>query len=327
MIIFKAGESMDKFRWAYIGSGSIARNTARSITKGSHEITAVFSRNTEKAEEFADKYGSSAFTTFEELISSNCFDGVYIATPHTAHIDYALGAMETGFPVLCEKPIGINADQADRMINCSKENGVYFCEAMWTWFSPLAYKVKEWIDEKRTGKIRSVHMEYAFPGVMMNKNSRLLMPETAGGALLDIGVYPITYCYRLFGFPKRIDCKGNVRNGIDIEEKVILGYDGFDCTLDIALTKLGEHCRIKGTEGTITIPVFHVAKSATLRNGLKHETVSGKTDYLTEFSEAAEEIRSGKKESEFVPHKATLDCLRIMDECRRQMGLVYPCEK
>ena len=317
---------MEPFRWAYVGSGSIARNTARNITKGDHVIRAVCSRNAATAAEFAEKYRAKAFPSFDALLASGGFDGVYIATPHTAHIEYALKAMEAGFPVLCEKPVGVSAAEAETMIRTSQERGVYFCEAMWTWFSDLAYTVKRWTDEGRVGLIRSVHMEYAFPGVMMSKNSRLLTPPTAGGALLDIGVYPITYCYRLFGYPQRIRCTGTVKNGIDVEETVILGYDGFDCTLDISLTRLGERCKITGAEGAITVPMFHMARSASLKTGDKRETAKGKTDYLTEFTRAAEEIRSGRTESAFVPQQATLDCLKIMDECRRQMNLVYPFE-
>ncbi|MBQ6067631.1 MAG: Gfo/Idh/MocA family oxidoreductase [Clostridia bacterium] len=317
---------MSKFRWAYVGSGSIAGNTARSVTKGEHTIAAVCSRNPETAAAFAEKYGAAVYADFDALLEADGFDGVYIATPHTSHADYAVRAMRAGKPVLCEKPVGVSTAEVDRMLAASRENGVYFCEAMWTWFSDVALTVKQWIDEKRIGWIRSVRMEYAFPGVMMRKTSRLLMPQTAGGALLDIGVYPITYCYRLFGYPDRIDCRGTLKDGIDIEETVTLGYAGFDCTLHISLTKLRESCRIVGTEGGITVPVFHMAKLAALKTKAKKETFAGKTDYLTEFTRAAEEIRAEKTESLFVPHAATRDCMRIMDECRRQLGLVYPFE-
>ena len=317
---------MDKFRWAYIGSGSIAGNTARSITKGGHEITAVFSRNREKAAAFAARYGAASYDSFDALLAAGGFDAVYVATPHTAHLSYALGAMRAGLPVLCEKPLGVNTAQVDEMLAAARENGVYFCEAMWTWFSDVAAAVRQWVRDGRIGQIRSVRMEYAFPGVMMSKNSRLLMPETAGGALLDIGVYPITYCYNLFGFPQKIRCEGTLRDGIDIGETVVLEYDGFRCTLGISLTRLKESCRIVGTDGEISVPVFHMARLATLKAGGKKETFTGKTDYLTEFTRVADEIRSGRTESGYVPHTATRDCMRIMDECRKQMGLVYPFE-
>lgn len=318
---------MKKFRWAYAGSGSIAGNTARSITRGNHTIAAVYSRNREKAREFAGRYGAQIYESFDYMLSEGGFDGVYIATPHTAHLEYSLAAMKAGYPVLCEKPVGVSAEQAEMMIKASYENGVYFCEAMWTWFSDLPYAVKDAIERGEIGKVKKVKILYAFPGLLMSKNSRLLMPETAGGALLDIGVYPITYCYRLFGYPQSIRCRGRIRNGIDTGETVTLGYDGFECVLEMSLSKLGESCRIKGTEGEINIPVFHMARTAVIKSGGKRRTLTGRTDYITEFTRTAQEIQAGKTDSVWIPHSATLDCLKIMDECRGQMGLVYPFEK
>ncbi len=317
---------MDNFRWAYVGSGSIAKNTARSITKGQHSISAVYSRNFEKAKAFASKYGANVYKSFDELLNDDNFDGVYIATPHTSHLEYSLKAMQAGKPVLCEKPVGVSTNEVDLMLNASKEYQVYFCEAMWTWFSDVALNVKKWISEKRIGKIKSVHIDYSFPGLMMNKNSRVLTPETAGGALLDVGIYPITYCYNLFGYPQKILCNGTIKNGIDVKETVVLGYDGFDCTLDISLTKLKEGCTIIGTNGKIHIPMFHMARTAVLKANGSKESFKGKTDYLTEFTIAAEEIRNGKTESNYIPHDATRACMQIMDECRNQMKLVYPFE-
>lgn len=318
---------MSKFRWAYVGSGNIAKSTARSITKGNHEITAVYSRNISKAKDFAQKYNAKVYLTFDEMLEAGEFDGVYIATPHTSHLEYSVKAMQAGKPVLCEKPVGVSAEEVDLMLKASDDNSVYFCEAMWTWFSDVALAVKKWIDEKRIGNIKSVHIDYAFPGLMMSKNSRVLTPETAGGALLDVGIYPITYCYRLFGYPKAIKCNGTIKNGIDVEETVILGYDGFECTLEMSLSKLKEGCKIIGANGEINIPMFHMARLATLKADGKKENFRGKTDYLTEFSRAAEEIKEGHTDSLYVPHKATKDCMLIMDECRKQMNLVYPFEK
>ena len=318
---------MSKFRWAYIGSGNIARSTAHSITKGNHLITAVYSRNPETAKSFADKYKAEVFSDFDALLESDSYDGVYIATPHTSHLEYAVKVMKAGKPVLCEKPVGVTTAEVDLMLNAAKENDVYFCEAMWTWFSDMAKGVKSWINSNRLGKIKIVHIDYSFPGLMMSKNSRVLTPETAGGALLDVGIYPITYCYNLFGYPESIKCNGTIKNGIDVQETVVLGYDGFECTLEMSLSKLKEGCKIIGEKGEINIPMFHMARRATLKTDEGKEVLKGKTDYLTEFTLVAEEINSGKKESEFIPFSATRDCMKIMDECRRQMNLVYPFEK
>lgn len=319
---------MEKFRWAYIGSGNIAHSTANDILNGGHRIVSVYGRNAEKTRAFAKRYGAQACAGFEEAVNREDVDAVYIATPHTSHLDYAIRAMKLKKPVLCEKPVGVSREEAERMIETAKSENVYFCEAMWTWFSDVALTVKKWVHSGEIGEVTDVEINYAFPGILMPKTSRLLMPETAGGALLDIGIYPITYCYNIFGYPKSISCKGRLKNGIDISETVILEYDGFKCTLNMSLCRLKENCIINGTKGSISLPAFfHMASRATLKNGKVKQTFRGKTDYLTEFSRAGEEIRQGKLESDYIPFSATLDCLEIMDECRRQMGLVYPFEK
>ncbi len=319
---------MEKFRWAYIGSGNIAYSTAKDISRGNHCIVSVYSRNFEKAKEFAEKYGAVAFDDFSSAVDRDDVDGVYIATPHTSHVEYAVEAMKLGKSVLCEKPVGVSVKDVDTLINTAKSTDTYFCEAMWTWFSDVALTVKKWVQNNEIGEIKDVVINYAFPGIMMSKNSRVLMPETAGGALLDIGIYPITYCYNLFGYPKEIHCKGKLKNGIDIKETVILQYDGFKCTLNMSLCKLKENCLIIGSKGKISLPsFFHMASKAILKSEDRQTIFKGTTDYLTEFTAVAREINENKKESSFVPFESTRNCMIIMDECRRQMGLVYPFER
>lgn len=319
---------MNKFRWAYIGSGSIANSTARDITKGNHVITSVYSRNAEKAKAFALKYGAAVYSDFDSAVRRDDVDAVYIATPHTSHVDYAVRAMELGKPVLCEKPVGVSVKDVDILINASKRTDTYFCEAMWTWFSDVALTVKKWVDSGEIGEIKNVVINYMFPGILMPKTSRLLTPETAGGALLDVGIYPITYCYNLFGYPQKITCTGRLKNGIDVSETVVLDYGKFKCTLNMSLCWLKENCIIKGSKGTISLPAFfHMASRAVLKNKNGKQVFNGKTDYFTEFTRVAEEIRMGNKESDYIPLSATKACMSIMDECRRQMRLAYPFEK
>ena len=316
------------FNWVYIGNGGIAKNTAMSIEKGEHKIVAVYGRNFEKASEFAKAHGAAVYKTAAQAMAHVGADAVYIATPHTAHVQYALEALKMKIPVLCEKPVGVCVNDVDIMIDCAKENNTYFCEAMWTWFSDVALTVKKWVQSGEIGEVKKVTINYFFPGILKPKASRLLNPQTAGGALLDIGIYPITYCYNIFGYPDEIKCKGKIKDGIDISETVILRYGSLECVLKAGLTKLKENCVIEGTKGKIELPAFfHVSPIANLSNENGKQTFNGSTTYLNEFDRVAREIREGKKESEYIPFKATRDCMRIMDECRRQMNLVYPFEK
>ena len=317
---------MNKFRWAYVGCGGIAESTAKSILKGNHTITAVYSRTYSKAKVFADKYGAEAYDTYEELLSSEKFDAIYIATPHTSHVEYAVAALKRKIPVLCEKPVGISVADVELLVETAKENGTYFAEAMWTWFSDTALGVKKWVDNGYVGRVKNVEIHYAFLGLAKSKDSRVRDPMTAGGALLDIGIYPITYCYNLFGYPDKITCEGEIRDGIDVNEKITLKYGHTTCEIYVSFERLKEMFKLKGTGGKILIPAFHVAHYAFLfgKRGLK--LALGKTTYLNEFDRCANEIKEGKTESLYVPFEATLNCMRIMDECRKQMGLVYPFE-
>ena len=317
---------MEKFRWLYVGSGNIAKQTAFTVTRGNHRISCVFGRNEEKVKAFAKKYGAKAYTDYDAALKSGDFDAVYIATPHTSHKDYAVRALEAGIPVLCEKPVGVRSDEVEEIIGTAEKNGVYFCEAMWTWFSDVALTVKEWVNDGAVGEITDVTAFYKFPGLMLSKSSRVRTPSTAGGALLDVGIYPITYCLNLFGYPDKIECSGTLRDGIDINETVILHYGGFKCTLEIGLDALKENFKINGKNGKINVPMFHMASRASL-SGAVSRTYRGSTNYLKEFDCVAREIREGKTQSEFIPFSRTRESIKIMDECRRQLGLRYPFEK
>ncbi len=318
------------FRWAFIGTGRLAGEVAKEITaSGKHRIVSVYTRRPEKCAEFAAIYGAVAAGTAEEAVSRPEVDGVYIVTPHTSHAEYAITAMRAGKPVLCEKPITTDARQAEEMIRVSREQGVYFAEAMWTWFSPIANKVKEWLDAGEYGEITKCHLNYRGEGVKYAP--RVSDPAVGGGALLDIGIYPITYIYRLFGKPEKIECKGVLRNGIDMGEDIRMIYpDGKVYTLSTSLEDdhETENLSLVGSRGKTTITNFHYANSVTLeRENGEAETFSAYGGMLNEFDLVISEIRAGKKESSYVPHAATLEVMRLMDECRRQMGLVYPFEK
>ncbi len=315
------------FQWVYIGSGHIAEKTAADVTRGEHRIAAVYGRNKETAAALAKKYGAAVYDTAEAAIRHPGADAVYIATPHTSHVDYACLAMQAGMPVLCEKPVGVCSADVEKLISCAGEQGVYFAEAMWTWFSDVAQTVKQWVQSGKIGEVTDAELYYYFPGLMKPRTSRVRDPQTAGGALLDVGIYPITYCYNLFGVPDEVVCEGTLKDGIDVEEHITLRFGKTVCRLHVGLNNLRESCVLQGTGGTISLPLFHAASKATLKTEHEKRTFHGKTDYLTQFDHAAADIRAGKKKSLLVPHAATLQCMKIMDACRLQMGLRYPFEE
>ena len=155
-------------------------------------------------------------------------------------------------------------------------------------------------------------------------------PHRAGGALLDVGVYPITYIYRLFGKPERVECTGILEGGIDLSEDVKMIYaddQSYTATISIADFKGLEHLQLKGDKGRVKYYFFHCANKVKLiRTQGKKEVFKGDGGYVNEFNLVAEEIRNGLTESRYVPKQATMDVMEILDECRKQMNLVYPFE-
>ena len=312
------------FGWAFLGCGSIAGQVADElILEEGQKLVSCWNRSTERAEKFAEKYGCRAYSTPEEAIRAEGVDAVYIAVTADKHLDYIRLCLEAGVPVLCEKPFTVNLKEAEEAFALAKEKGVYLCEAMWTWFNSPALTVRSWLE--KIGPVKKVTAKYCVP---ISNNPRLVDPVRLGGALVDIGVYPIRYAYELFGYPKAISCKGRVEGVVDHEEEITLTYDGFTAELSVNMDEWkGEEFLIEGEKGSIRVPFFHCAEEAFLSGEEEVHFEDKSKKYGVELRRVSEEIAAGMKESALCPSEHTLDVMRILDECRRQMGLVYPSEK
>lgn len=321
---------MEKFRWCFIGAGKLAHQVAREIlASGRHEIAAVYTRRPEACREFAAAFGGTAYASAEEAVRDARVDGVYVVTPHNSHYHYASLALRAGKPVLCEKAFTISAARTDELIALARERQVYLCEAMWTWFGQPANQVKQWVDSGAIGQVRHARMTYCAGPI--HYAPRVSDPKLGGGALLDIGVYPITYLYRLFGYPTSIACTGQLENGIDLGEEIRFTFPGgitAEVRASIRELKGLERMRIDGTGGSIRAMFYHNSKHVRLVRDFLHRTsFRGETGYVREFDTAASEIRAGLTESRMVPLQSTSDVMHILDECRRQMNLTYDCEE
>ena len=323
---------MDKFKWCFIGTGSLANTVASQILKsGKHQVVTCYSRNKKTSDEFADKYGAKSFSSAEEAISSEDVDAIYVVTPHNSHHMYAKMALNLGKPVFCEKPFTVTFEDTEELISLAKEKNLYLCEAMWTWFSPTANEVKKWIDENKAGKITSADFRYHIRTVQYK--GRHTDPKRAGGALLDITIYPITYAYRLWGLPDKIESSATIKNGIDLNDSIVFTYkNGLKVNISASISDyLGlETMKIKGDKGTIKAPFFHAYNGVTFKSGFHKETFKGDgpkiNSYIDEFNAVADDIRKGRKESSMVPLKATADVMKLLDNIREQIGLNYETE-
>ena len=320
----------NRFKWCFIGTGKLANHVASQLLKsGRHEIVSCYTRNIEKGRLFAEKHGCAACASAEEAISFEGVEGVYVVTPHNAHYRYVKQALKLGKPVLCEKAFTVTAEETDELIDLARAEDVYLCEAMWTWFSPVAMTAKKWIDSGKIGRIRSAEFTYHMNSI--NYAPRVSDPRRAGGALLDITIYPVTYAYRLWGIPSKIESTGNIENGIDTGEDIIMTYpDGLKVSISASIADFKglEKMVIKGESGSIRAAFYHAARKLICRRSFLRRDVfrspkgSG-TTYLFEFDTVAEEIRRGLKESERVPLRCTSDVMHILDTVREQIGLVY----
>lgn len=317
------------FNWCFIGTGKIAQKVAKElVTNPGHAIVSVYNRTKSKAESFAKVYNAKVYESALNAILDPRVDGVYIATTNDTHFSFAELCLINNVPVLCEKPITGNAHELEELIRLSKENNTFFCEAMWTWFNPVAKKVKEWIKEGKIGKIEYVECRFNVPLFgYKKKNSRLSSPKRYGGVLLDLGVYPVRYIYELFGVPKEIKAKGKLYNGVDVFNESEFVYDDLTAKVSSRMDKFtGEYFIAVGEKGVIRVPFFHMASKAILTSdGNKVIFKDKEKKFARQFASVAHDIKEGKIEGE-ISLESSLDVIKIMDEIRRQIGVKFPCD-
>ena len=320
---------MTNFNWCFIGTGKIANKVAKEVVSiEGHQIVSCYNRTKSKAESFALDYHAKVYDSAFEAINDPNVDGVYIATTNDTHFSFAKLCLENHKPVLVEKPITGNAKELEELIKLSKENNTFLCEAMWTWFNLISFMVKGWLNDGRVGEIKSVDCRFTAPMLSYKKkDSRLSDINRYGGVLLDLGVYPVRYVYELFGKPKSIKAKGKLYKGVDVSNETIFDYGSFKAKIISRMDCFtGEHCVIKGKEGKIKVPFFHKAWKAKLLIRGDHETARfSAKKYAAQFDRVAKDIKQGKLESE-ISLKSSLDVMKIMDEIRKQIGVIYQCD-
>ncbi|TLP77604.1 Gfo/Idh/MocA family protein [Maribacter sp. ACAM166] len=321
-------------KWGIVGAGNIAHSFSKDLALvNGGELTAVASRDFEKAKSFAAAYGApNAFGSYEALFQSNTVDIIYIATPHTSHAELSIAAMKAGINVLCEKPMGVNKGQVQEMIQVAKENNVFLMEALWSRFNPTIKKVKELVDNGTIGDIGYLHADFAFYALDRDENGRILNPALAGGSLLDIGIYPIFLSYLLLGMPKDIQASSHFyKTGVEVQTSMIFDYDNAQSILYSGLNSNSEmKAQIAGSTGSIFIhPRWHEATGYTLEkdgDSVANEVGKLGKGYTHEIQEVHECLNSGKKESNLWSHQNSLDLIYIMDTVRAKTGIVFPFE-
>lgn len=316
-------------KWAFIGAGAIARTVGDEITAHGHGVSAIYSRTKSRADELAEKYSARACNDMPALFACGA-EAAYIATPHALHYPYLLACIGAGLPVLCEKAFTVNAAQARRALELARGRGVAVMEGMWTRFLPVVREVIARVEAGEIGEIRGIDIDFftGFSSSRAGRPQRLFLPEDAGGALLDIGCYSISFCQMFLGKPVSVDCSMKLESGIDTEETIVLGYrDSVRCSICNSFDRPQRvFAKIVGTEGRIELPGFNAPESATVTADGKMHTIVGERGYRFEFDAFADMIKSGETENRLISHADTVCVMEIMDECRRQNGFSYPAE-
>lgn len=325
----------NKIKWGIIGCGNIANKFCADLGLTEDAlITAVASRSIVKAQNFAKTHhAEKAYGAYDELFLDKDVDIVYIATPHVSHAALSIQAMKNGKHVLCEKPLSLNAKEATAILATSKRTNRFFMEALWTRFNPTIVEIKRRIDKGEIGQVKFINAEFSFK---LDKpiDSRVLNLDLGGGAILDIGIYPAFLAYLMLGIPKEVLAKSILHSitKCDMQTAMIFNYDHAQAILYSGFTSnCVNTANISGTEGQIIIPnSWHGAHEyVVIKN---NEEVTFKLPIIGngfgyEIMECHKCLRNNKIESEHWSHQNSLDLITILDNVRKQVGLVYPQEK
>lgn len=317
-----------------LGAGNIAEKMAYTLSQmDDAKSYAVGARALERAEAFAGKYGiQHAYGSYAELVQDENIDLVYIATPHSHHYEHAMLCLEHGKPVLCEKAFMANAKQAKEVIGLAEEKGIFITEAIWIRYMPSRFIIGEVIASGAIGEVTSVTANLGYD---IKTVPRLQKPELAGGALLDVGVYPINFVSMILG--KEVEevisaCTKTV-TGVDGQNAIIMKYkDGKLATLHSGMLAATEQYGIVyGTKGyliaeninNVTKVNIYTPDRMLQREIRMPEQITGFEDQVRASMKA---IKEGKLECEEMPHAESIRIMELMDNLRNSWGIQFPFE-
>lgn len=318
-----------------MGLGDIAQKMAQTVNQMKDvELWGVAARDVSRAENFARRFGAKkAYEGYEALAEDKDVDLIYIATPHSFHYENAKMCIEHGKPCLVEKAFTVNASEARDLIKLAEEKHVFISEAMWVRFMPMVTKLKEILSTDPIGEIVALTANL---GYEMTGKERLVEPVLAGGALLDVGIYPITFATLVLGYDISYLSTAVVKlaSGVDAQSNVTFTYSN-GAIADLYSTMLSETDKrgmIYGTKGRIEVTNINTydrivvmdLKGNVIKVCEAPPRISG---YEYEVEACRKALQEGKLECRAIPHDLTIHMMEIMDGIRQQWGLVYPGEE
>ncbi|MBU2663158.1 Gfo/Idh/MocA family oxidoreductase [Actinoplanes bogorensis] len=321
-----------KVRWGILGPGGIAAAFAADLAHvPGAELAAVGSRNKATADEFAERFGfARAHGSYADLAADPGVDVIYVATPHAFHAEAALLCIEAGKAVLVEKPITLDLADAMRLVTAARDKGVFLMEAMWMRLNPAIRKIKELVEDGTIGWVSTIHADFGLQGPF-DAEHRLRNPALGGGALLDLGVYPINFAHLIVGAPASVQAWAHLTpERVDEHTGVLMGWEpGAVGALTCSINGPSRNeATITGTDGRIELPEgFFAPRSFVLRRtGQEPETFEfdfpGR-GYQFEAAEVQRCLLAGELESPLMPHATTLEIMTLLDTIREEIGVIY----
>jgi predicted dehydrogenase len=317
-------------RWGIVGPGRIAERVVQDFVHvpGAQAI-AVASRSTDRARSFAERHGlERAYGSYRELIADADVDALYVATPHPQHHAVALAAIRAGKALLVEKSFTATLAGAEQVVDAARSRRVFVMEAMWTRFQPAIVVARELIAEGAIGEVRQVQADLGVDR-RYDPSDRLFDPKQGGGAMLDLGVYVVSFAQHFLGTPNAFAVTGSLApSGVDAEAGLLLEYsDGKAAALLISLRhSTPGAARIHGTGGWIEVPPrFHHPQRIILRRTgaepeeIRRPPVGG--GYAHELIEVTDGVRAGRSESEIMPLRDTLAVQGILNDACERLGV------
>lgn len=325
---------MEKMKIGFLAAGNIAQTMADTIGHmDSVEAYAVAARDVKRAEEFAQKNGfAKAYGSYEGMVKDSEVELVYIASPHSHHYEHIKLCLEHGKHVLCEKAFTVNAKQAEEVLAMAKEKKLLLTEAIWVRYMPMAKKIQEVVASGIIGEAKTLTANL---GYRINHVPRILEPSLAGGALLDVGIYPLNFAAIVFGKEIKSITSTAVmtEKGVDESNSITLIFeDGKIAVLNSTSVAISDRQGIiYGSKGYIivdninnfqAIHVFDMDR----KEVATYEAPKQITGYEYEVDACVRAIRANELECEEMPHKETIRMMEQMDTIRKQWAMTYPCE-
>lgn len=322
-------------RITLIGTGEIARKMADTINQLTNDFTlyGVVSRSQERGESFKEEYNAKkVFTSLQEVIDDSMTDLVYIGTPHTLHFEQSKFFLEHKIPVLCEKPICVNADEFKNLIEISNQHQTLLVDATWSRYMPFVNIVKELPKKYGLGKLLNIHSSL---GIQKQNVDRMINPQLAGGSLLDVGIYPLTVAC-MFNENPIMDVQSmSLKTETGVDETVIFHLrfsDGAMASLQSSIGSIMTDVSTLSYEnGLINLHGIPNVEKVVVKNSdhkvLEQIHFENITGYEYELFETKEAIHDQELSVKSLKHEETLRVLQTMDKIREQIDLIYPFEK